>query len=248
VIDDFAQLDGWAADLLLDQNLGAAPGQYPGLPSSARCLFGPGYSLLRREVIEAANDRTDGAAESVGRILVTFGGSDPARLTPVALDAIDAAGLDGVTVTAIVGPVCPDLEAIRSQAGRMGIRTEIAIDPSDFARRLATADLAVSAAGSTCWELLALGTPAIVTAVSDNQIGVARGLSHAGAAVDMGRAGTWSTADLSRAIHDLVGDIERRRSMIDAGKEILGGNGAAKVVAAMQAITVRLKETVVSSS
>jgi len=238
VIDDLAQLDGWNTDLLLDQNLGADQKLYPGLSPATRCLFGPGYSLLRREVTEAIRGGREVVAESVRLVVVLFGGSDPQSLTPVALEAVARAALEGVAVTAFVGPACPDLEGIRARAERLEIDVEIAVDPPDYASRLAEADLAVSAAGSTCWELAALGVPAIVTATAENQITVARGLVEAGVAIDAGPPAAWSAADLSRAIRELADDVVTRRSMAAAGRGVVDGEGADRVVSVLQEMNV----------
>ena len=48
------------------------------------------------------------------------------------------------------------------------------------------AELAITAAGSTCWELACLGVPAVTIVTAENQRGIAASLSHAGITQDAG--------------------------------------------------------------
>ncbi|MEZ5139553.1 MAG: hypothetical protein R2711_12545 [Acidimicrobiales bacterium] len=57
---------------------------------------------------------------------------------------------------------------------------------ADAAAELAAADLAVAAAGSTCWELGLLAVPSVVVSVAPNQEPLARRLGERGAARDLG--------------------------------------------------------------
>jgi spore coat polysaccharide biosynthesis predicted glycosyltransferase SpsG len=65
---------------------------------------------------------------------------------------------------------------------------------------MAWADVAVTAAGSTCWELCYAGLPALVTVLADNQRGVAAALADAGAVRSLGAAGDVTAAALADAL------------------------------------------------
>lgn len=236
VIDDYGSTASWDADLLLDQNLGVEATCYPTVSSDA-CLLGPRFVLLRREIRAAISKRGQKIVGTVRRVLIAFGGSDPQGLTPAALEAVVQAGLEGATVVVLLGPAAPDAEQIAGRLQELAPFAEVLIDPSDYAQRVSTADLAIVAAGSTCWELAGLGVPAVVTAVAGNQLGVAASLAAAGAVVDIGPPGGWSVGELSTLLRQLAGDPNRRRSMASAGRELVDGLGADRVVAKMMART-----------
>jgi spore coat polysaccharide biosynthesis predicted glycosyltransferase SpsG len=95
------------------------------------------------------------------------------------------------------------------------------------------ADLAVTAAGSTCWELAYLGVPMITIVAAENQRGIADGLATRGAAVNLGWHGEVTLASIAAAIASLADDHRKRASMRRAARELVDGCGADRVVAAL---------------
>ena len=70
----------------------------------------------------------------------------------------------------IVGPANPRFEALRQIREQLGIACELVVDPPNMASEMIRSDLAVTAAGSTCWELAVLGVPALLVIVTaENQ-------------------------------------------------------------------------------
>jgi spore coat polysaccharide biosynthesis predicted glycosyltransferase SpsG len=110
-------------------------------------------------------------------ILITLGGSDPADLTRLALRAFfEVAGTSEIRV--LIGPENPREEALRAEARRVGLEESLLSGVEDVPGLLAWSDLAVTAAGSTCWELAFLGVPALTIAVAENQRPIAASLSQ----------------------------------------------------------------------
>jgi RimJ/RimL family protein N-acetyltransferase len=96
---------------------------------------------------------------------------------------------------------------------------------------MAEADLAVSAAGSTCHEWCYLGVPLVVAELADNQKDNVAGLIAAGAAVSLGRLRPDTTAEAGAALGRLLGDAPTRRALALAGSRLVDGSGAHRVVA-----------------
>ncbi len=188
VIDDLADRPH-DCDLLLDQNLGRSAGDYDGLvPDRCIRLIGPQYALLRPEFAEA---RTGAIARRAGRglrhLLITMGGIDRADATSAVLRALRAASLpEDLRITVVMGAHAPALERVRALAQDMPRPAEVVVDVSDMAARMAAADLAIGAAGATTWERCALGLPAILVRIADNQTSIAQAMVKAGAALDPG--------------------------------------------------------------
>jgi UDP-2,4-diacetamido-2,4,6-trideoxy-beta-L-altropyranose hydrolase len=106
--------------------------------------------------------------------------------------------------------------------------------PVNMAPLMRWADIAISGAGSTCWELAYLGLPAIIIALSRDQQGIARGLAGNEVAVSLGWHANLSEERISEALNSLLSDQGRRRAVSERGRKLVDGRGAERVVAFLQ--------------
>ena len=102
-----------------------------------------------------------------------------------------------------------------------------------MAQLMAWADVAVSAGGSTCWELAFMGLPAVAIVCADNQQAVAESLHQAGALESLGDHMMLSNRDIAAALKCLLRSERMRRSMSERGRAIVDGLGAYRVVERM---------------
>ena len=181
VFDDLADRT-LGVDLVVNPNLSLTAEAYSGrLAAGGRALIGPSYALIDpsfRALRSTAEART-----GVRSLLVFVGGADPRDVTPRAVRA--AAGL-GLPVDVVVGALYPGREALLAWAA--GTRVTVDVATRDMAALMARADLAVGAPSTASWERCTVGLPAVLVTVADNQVGNARGLVAAGAAVEL-----WAT-------------------------------------------------------
>jgi UDP-N-acetylglucosamine--N-acetylmuramyl-(pentapeptide) pyrophosphoryl-undecaprenol N-acetylglucosamine transferase len=141
--------------------------------------------------------------------------------------AVDAWSADGPEILHICGD--RDFEALRGRVDRPGY---VLVPQTDhFGDALAAADLAVSRAGGTVWELAAAGTPAILVpypyATADHQTLNARHFERGGGAVVL------PDAEVDRVpalVAELLADPARLTSMRES-MLALGRPDAADVVA-----------------
>jgi hypothetical protein len=121
---------------------------------AARVLAGADWIPLSRAVREAPRP-----AERDVELLVTFGGSDPLGSTERVLAALE----DGAGLVVAVGPHMQARRAAIERAVRSrGGRTLAAGEP--LAPWMARARAAITALGTTLYELAYLGTPALILA------------------------------------------------------------------------------------
>lgn len=237
VIDDLANRSH-ACDLLLDQNLGRCVEDYSGqVPESCRLLIGPNYALLRPEFAQARPDSLRRRVPpKLQRILITMGGVDKDNSTGRVLDVLKSGPIpSNCSISVIMGAEALWLDSVKAQAAVLPRDVEIEVGVGDMARKMADADLAIGAAGSTSWERCCLGLPTVLLALADNQIAVAKHLDDQGAALYLGKFGRagWPErlkAVLSAIIADVrcLGDISRAASLL------VDGRGALRVVDAME--------------
>ena len=233
VIDDLADRPH-DCDLLLDQNLGRQANDYDGLvPDVCTRLIGPQYAALRPEFAET---RAQVLAARRGRglrhLLITMGGVDQVDATSTVLHALHAAPLPkGLRITVIMGSNAPALEHVRALAADMPWPTEVAVDVPDMAARMAQADLAIGAGGSTTWERCALGLPSIIVQIAGNQSGIAQAMVEAGAALDPGPI---TAPDFAPRLRNALSKAQDRlEALAHAAAMICDGDGLARVVAQM---------------
>jgi UDP-2,4-diacetamido-2,4,6-trideoxy-beta-L-altropyranose hydrolase len=165
-------------------------------------------------------------------VLVFLSGTDPHDVTGL---AARAAATTGWAVDVVVGAAYPHLERLRAWAG--GARdVTVHVDTREMPRLMAAAGIAVGAAGSASWERCAVGLPAVLIDLAENQVENARLLAEAGAAVALGDRASLSERDVAAALADLVGDPASVRAMSDAAARICDGRGVARVADELEAL------------
>ncbi len=229
-LDDDGRFDFYAADVILNQNISASSAMYSKRDQSTRLLLGSEYVLLRPEFL--AEPRTREHPPVARKLLVTMGGSDPENVTKKVLLALlqMEASIEARIVIGSGNPWQGELQVLAAQ--RSGFQLETS--PANMAPLMRWAEIAISGAGSTCWELAYLGLPAIVIVLSRDQVEVARGLADNDVAVSLGRRANLSEERISQALNSLLSDQGRRCSMSERGRKLVDGRGAERVVAFLQ--------------
>lgn len=205
----------------INGNVYAHAVEYGWTGSEPTWLLGPEYLPIRRE-IRARRDAPT-FCDPPERLLVTMGGSDIGDATPTVVRALD--GLD-LEVTVVVGPGFTNRDRIAAAAAAVDAAVDVRVDPPDLPAMMADADLAVSAAGSTVYELLALGTPSVVIPQAPNQRPIAEALAERGVVDRL-------PPDRPDAIRDrvrgLATDADRRRRYHEQGRRLVDCRGAERI-------------------
>ena len=238
VIDDLADRPH-DCDLLLDQNLGRQAQNYASLvPGQCQFLIGPHYALLRPEFATLRPYSLQRRQRpQLKRLLITMGGVDQPNATGQVLQALQACGLPpDCRITVVMGLQAQWLEQVRAQAQRMPWPTEVLVNISDMAQRMADSDLAIGAAGSTSWERCCLGLPTLMVVLADNQQPSAHALQAAQAALLLGDVGNIAV-QLPLAINALLSQ-NRLQEMSAAAAAVNYGQGVGSVLQMMQGLNV----------
>jgi len=219
-------------DLVLNQNLGASAAAYATLVApEARILTGPAFALLRPEfaTLRARGRTRDG---TVDRILIFFSGADAPDVTSRAVVGVREIGCQ---VDVVVGAAYPYLNGLQEiVAGPPGARLHV--NTAAMAELMDAADLAIGAASSASWERCALGLPALLVTLADNQVVAERLLVEAGAAETLGWHDAVTAADIERAVRALRADPGRVAAMASAAANVTDGHGTERVVTEIEAM------------
>jgi len=164
-VDDYNHLPNYEADILLNQNMGADKLNY-NCNSECYKLLGASYVMLRREFRFAERKERVGP---VRNILVTMGGSDPDNASRKVIDALLQSTVSDVHVKVVVGASNPHIESLARAVSDAELKIELVCSVRDMPGLIQWADFAVSAAGSTCWELAAMTVPFVTVILAENQ-------------------------------------------------------------------------------
>lgn len=155
---------GISASLFLDQNLGAQRGTL--LETDAKWLGGHRFALIRDAVLQHRAALDGPPPERPLRVVAFLGGTDPRGLSvDTALKLIAScpdAELTMVTPRRWLGSV--------QNVFRRHPRSRALESTPRLPDLLGEADIVVSAAGTSAWDVCAMGRPSVLVAVVDNQM------------------------------------------------------------------------------
>jgi UDP-2,4-diacetamido-2,4,6-trideoxy-beta-L-altropyranose hydrolase len=229
VIDDYAHLPHYYADIILNQNYGAEKFSYVKEPYT-RLLLGTDYVLLRKEFLKYRGHKR-AIPDIAKKLLITLGGADPGNHTLKVMRAVNLIERP-LRVKVVVGASNPNFDSIKTEAGRGRHKIEILKGVEDMAPLMAWADVAVSAGGTTVWELAFMGVPTLLCIVAENQEGAVNTLAKSG----FPSAGWVKQADfkdISEALKQVLYNKVMRKSISEKGKSIVDGLGANRTVTEM---------------
>ena len=98
-----------------------------------------------------------------------------------------------------------------------------------MAQLMAEADLAIGAGGSTSWERCCLGLPALLVALADNQVDIAKALDSAGACIYLGTKETANTLTIQRTMTNLLDARKQLEKISQCASSLVDGIGLERV-------------------
>ncbi|GID30225.1 PseG/SpsG family protein [Paractinoplanes brasiliensis] len=219
---------GQTADIYVDQNLDSVV-DVPG----ALGLAGLDYALLRSSVrsLRPATPPVHTDARTP-KVVAFFGGTDAYRAAPeIAVLLAQTGARFDATVIGANESLRDELHAVVPAEGQ---RFDIIPPTDDLPKLLAEADLAVSASGTSTWELLCLGLPAALVWVVDNQIlGYDRTIAR-GFGAGLGRLGHLGV-DAVDTLERLLTDAAARTELAQRAWSAVDGRGVERVADALLA-------------
>jgi UDP-2,4-diacetamido-2,4,6-trideoxy-beta-L-altropyranose hydrolase len=207
-------------------NVGAGTESLPyRVPSRTALLLGSRYALLD-PAYAAPPARVYGSR--VARVLVTLGGSAHPEALRAIVGAVDAA-VEGARLDVVVGPFgSAESTAGAARPGKNRVTTLGHV--SDLRPLMLEADLAVTGAGVTLYELAATAASAVMVMTEPNQARNVAAFESAGAALFAGPASAPDLgARVGAAVKRLCDDRSARAAFGAAGRRLVDGQGAARV-------------------
>lgn len=197
--------------------------------SSTTLLLGPGYAPLREEF----SNHCLHECECVRRVLLTTGASDPMGVVDAILSRVlllypsMAFGID-----VVVGRMFHDGADLEERYGE-NPRVNLHRGVKSMSDLMLQSDLAISANGTTVYELAACAVPTISFAMVDEQVSSGSALGRLGIVEYCGCIqGNFDgcISAIGSAFEALVGDGERRKKLAGASHALIDGAGCRRII------------------
>jgi UDP-2,4-diacetamido-2,4,6-trideoxy-beta-L-altropyranose hydrolase len=240
VIDDTNHLSYYHTDIILNQNMHAKDLKYR-CDADTTLLLGPHYVLLRREFLKYQNLKRQ-MPDRARNILVTMGGADPKNVTLKVIEALELIQEPDITVRFIIGPANPHEGILRKAIACAQFEAELLVNPPSVPDLMVWADMAVSGAGSTCWELAFMGVPSIVLILAENQASVAEYLMARNAVMNLGFFTECTKERISYACKSLIDENIARTSLSQHGIGLIDGLGSNRVIKSINSKNLTLRD------
>lgn len=211
--------------------------------NAGQLLLGSSYTPLRNQF----QDCPSSVRKKASHILITTGGSDPFHFCLSIIKSLTTSSMltdfvknSDLKFHIVVGRMNTDKEKLRKLAGEFSF-LELHENVSDMASLMTQCDLAVSAAGTTLYELCALGIPTISFTMADNQTDSASAFDAAGAIPCAGDIRI-SADSVFRKVFQFITENSgssddsycKRKAAHDRMSSLVDGNGALRIAQALQ--------------
>lgn len=218
LMDDVAGRS-YPVDCVINYNASADPKHYSQMyqGEKVRLLIGSTYIPVRRQF----RNRNYQIRDEVQSVLITTGGGDSDNITGQILERLYNKSMLFYLVIGRFNPHFQELKGLEERCGNV----RVCYDVKDMAKLMEKCDIAVTAGGSTVYELAAVGVPFICFSYAENQETLTDYIRENGVA---GEAGAWhrnpknTLMQMEKLFWELVKNREKRtaaslweQSMVD---------------------------------
>lgn len=201
-------------------------------PGGSRYFEGLEYAILRPEFSAFRSERGEEPPQTCD-VLVSFGGTDPQRLTLKVLRALRGDLPNGLRVHAVIGPGFTFKEEVEKTAASASTHLTLHDAPQGIARLMASCDLGVVGGGTTALEMCCMGCPSLVIAQNATEVRFARHLNDQGVARYLGAAEDVSEGTIRMAVVALAEDVATRRQLGRRAQALIDGQGRRRTAAVL---------------
>lgn len=215
----------WDVNILINYNVYASKLDYSEYRTKDTVLLlGTQYAPLRDEFKKNNITKIN---KDVKNIFVSAGGADPEKITELIISKI-CSKWDNVQFHFVVGNLNSRIDNLKNMSKENVI---IHINETNMSKLMCQCDIAISAAGTTLYELCACGIPTITYTLADNQFLAANEFDAKSIMLNVGdcRENKRFALDLNDTIKQLVENTSLRKQMSEKMKKLVNGKGALEI-------------------
>lgn len=192
--------------------------------SNVRLYQGEEYIILN----PVLSSKKKEIKREVENILITQGGSDTHGFTIKILEAIDEI-IDNFNFLVVVGPAFKHKKELNSFLSKAKKKYVVKHNVKNMAKLMEETDIAITAAGTTLYELLCAGVPSIVICNEKFEEETADRFYTQKLVVNLGFGGNVKRKEILHSLENLVKDYTLRENMSSMGKRKIDGKGIERI-------------------
>lgn len=233
-LDDL-QLFDYPVDLVINYDVisKASFDHYKSFYQSAeKTLLGASYTPLRNQFA----NRHYCLNRQVSNLFIATGGSDPYHFCLKLTEAIYERSALPLHLHIVVGRMNEDKNALQKLSEQLPFII-LHENVSDMVSLMESCDLAVSAAGTTLYELCSLGIPTVSFTMADNQLTAAKAFAEAQAipyAGDIRRSYEAVLDSIIKFTTHMSQNYEKRKSAHENMRRLVDGQGSLRIAKALR--------------
>ncbi|MCB2288858.1 UDP-2,4-diacetamido-2,4,6-trideoxy-beta-L-altropyranose hydrolase [Clostridium sp. CS001] len=217
-IDDM-NLYYFNVNFLINQNIDSADFEYR-VNDDTKLLIGSNYIMLRDEFRVVSEKYIK---EKVNDIMITVGGADPHHITEQILEYIKMLNYN---FHIVVGPSFDKNNSLKNfETSKISFYHN-----ANMYEIMQKCDIAISACGSTLYELAVSGVSTLGIIIADNQQGIAYKMNEMEIIKNMGWYDQLDKDTFVRELNALCSDYGKRKEMYTRAKGAINGNGVNEIV------------------
>lgn len=194
-----------------------------------KLLLGTSYAPLREEFIGVSKKTT---RRKVRNILVTSGGTDNDNVCgQIAKMLFDQSEFDNVNIHVVVGKFFTYKEILIDLSKNCS--NIVLHENANMSQLMQECDIAVSAGGSTLYELCSCGTPTILFSIAENQQPICYSANQKGVAVYAGHYCYEVAEKIVKVAVLLDADKQKREELSNTASSLVDGKGAQRIAEAL---------------
>ncbi len=224
LLDDAWVNEAWA-DLIINGTMIKQYQKYIKFNKNSKIFVGTKYFILNKSFSENKKIIKEIKEKNKYDVVISMGGSDPHGLTFKILNSI--CGLDNIRIKVILGPLMKD----NIQQYEYDKKSVLFVKSPKFIwNNFKKADLVISNAGNTLFELATQSIPTICIPVIEHQVPYAKFFHTNGFAINLGFWKNVKNKDIEKNVIKLLNNTDKRKKMSSKGNEIIDGNGLFRVI------------------
>ena len=224
--DDVGTSKCYYTNIVFNQNINANENLYKCREPHTELLLGLKYVLLRDEFLKYLGFRRN-IRKKPENLLILLGATDPENYTAKIINTLKEIK-NSMNITIISGqePSVELLEALKNYQGKYQLKHNVKNMPAE----MLNADLAITAGGSTNWELSFMQVPFIALAKNDYEETVLNEIHKRQLGIFAGRFENFNKKDFINKLNTLIHDAKLRELIIKNQRQNIDGLGRKRVV------------------
>ena len=223
--------DAWTktayADLVFNGTMNKKYQKYTIADNKTKIFVGSQYFILEPSFVKFRKKTNQIKNKNKYTITISTGGTDPNNVSMYVLNAI--LSLPKIKIKIIIGPFFKKINQLKKIIKKTK-NVEIIQSPKKIWKEFYNADIVISNAGSTLFELATQNIPTLMVAADEHQIPYAKKFSKEGFGIFLGLWNSLSPVKIRKELQDLLFNKHKRIQISKNGMRLVDGKGTSRIV------------------